>query len=302
MLFNTSLIALVSTTQNSLVIYNTKRNSTICDIPFQSPILAVKLNKKRLVVALEESLHIYDMANMKLLHTIHTTMNAASAVCALSPSSDQCYLAYLPSSAGEVLLYDADNLQAIKIIEAHKNPLSFVAFSFDGKLMATASDKGTVIRVFEVPSGTKKFQFRRGTYTARIHSLSFSISGNFLSVASDTDTIHIFKLEAPSSAETASQPKDNRRSFGSSVYDTLLSPVSSTASYLLPAQISEIWEPQRDFAFAKIPSSGRDGSCICAITENHLLNVATASGHFYQYTFDRDAGGECSLRISRDLK
>ena len=54
--------------------------------------------------------------------------------------------------------------------------------------------QGTVIRVFSVPSGQKLYQFRRGSYPARIYSLSFNISNTLLAVSSDTDTIHVFKL------------------------------------------------------------------------------------------------------------
>lgn len=60
--------------------------------------------------------------------------------------------------------------------------------------MATASDKGTVIRVFSVPNGEKVFQFRRGSYSARIFSISFNAVSTLLAVSSDTDTVHIFKL------------------------------------------------------------------------------------------------------------
>jgi autophagy-related protein 18 len=82
-------------------------------------------------------------SNMKLLHTLDTNPNP-NAICALSPSSENCFLAY-PSnssgSAGEVLLYDATHLQPISIIQAHKSLLSIVMFNFDGSMIATASDK-----------------------------------------------------------------------------------------------------------------------------------------------------------------
>lgn len=179
-----------------------QRQSTICELTFVSAILAVKLNRKRLVVVLEEHIYIYDISNMKLLQTIDTNPNP-TALCALSPSSENSFLAY-PSqtggttssaaAAGELLIFDALTLQASTIIQAHKTALSAVAFSFDGTMVATSSDKGTVIRVFSVPGGETLHQFRRGTYPARIHSLAFDMLGNFLAVSSDTDTIHVFRL------------------------------------------------------------------------------------------------------------
>lgn len=47
----------------------------ICELLFPSSILAVKLNRKTLVVVLEVEIYIYDISNMKLLHVIETTKN-----------------------------------------------------------------------------------------------------------------------------------------------------------------------------------------------------------------------------------
>ena len=52
-----------------------QRQSTICELTFPTSILAVKLNRRRLVVVLEEQIYIYDISNMKLLHTIETSPN-----------------------------------------------------------------------------------------------------------------------------------------------------------------------------------------------------------------------------------
>jgi autophagy-related protein 18 len=81
MLFCTSLIALVGAGEHPqfsprrLQIINTKRQSTICELTFSTTVLGVKLNRKRLVVVLEEHIYVYDISNMKLLHTIDTSPN-----------------------------------------------------------------------------------------------------------------------------------------------------------------------------------------------------------------------------------
>ena len=47
----------------------------ICELLFPSSILAVKLNRKTLVIVLEVEIYIYDISNMRLLHIIETTPN-----------------------------------------------------------------------------------------------------------------------------------------------------------------------------------------------------------------------------------
>ena len=52
-----------------------QRQSMICELLFPSSILAVKLNRKTLVIVLEVEIYIYDISNMKLLHVIETPPN-----------------------------------------------------------------------------------------------------------------------------------------------------------------------------------------------------------------------------------
>lgn len=316
MLFSTSLVALILSPRH-LVIQNTKRSSIICELTFPSAVLAVRLNRKRLAVVLEEEIYLYDISNMTLLYTIATSPNP-NAICALAPSSENCYIAYplpkpredtgdkRPSHApplstyvapttGEVLIFDTLKLEALNVVEAHRAPLSCIALNNEGTLLATASETGTIIRVFSLPKGTKLYQFRRGTYPSTIYSMSFNLSSTLLCVSSTTDTVHIFRLGGPGPALPDS-PKSltdrwsRSRSFDSGVEsptagtspgsDNAESPVAarktsgtfgsmirrssqmmgkSVAGVVggyLPQAVTEMWEPMRDFAFIKLPKSG----------------------------------------------
>ncbi|KAL2221841.1 WD40-repeat-containing domain protein [Thermoascus aurantiacus ATCC 26904] len=313
MLFSTSLVALILSPRR-LQIMNTKRQSTICELTFPTTVLAVKLNRKRLVIVLEDQIYLYDIQTMKLLYTIETSPNP-NAICALSPSSENCYLAYpLPQKAppssfappshappgsthisptsGEVLIFDALKLEAINVIEAHRSPLSCITLNSEGTLLATASDKGTIIRVFSVPDGHKLYQFRRGSMPSRIYSMSFNTTSTLLCVSSATETIHIFKLgpQGSSSDGRAISRRERALSQSSSglshevedsTGDTEVSDFSqrkhngtfmgmirrtsqnvgstfaATVGGYLPKGVSEIWEPARDFAWIKLPKSGQ---------------------------------------------
>lgn len=313
MLFSTSLVALVLSPRR-LQIKNTKRDSIICELTFPTTILAVRLNRKRLVVVLEDQMYLYDIQDMKLLYTIETSPNPM-AICALSPSSDNCYLAYPlprksaessfappshapPNSAhiaptsGEVMIFDTIKLEAINVVEAHKSPLSCIAFNNDGTKLATASDKGTIIRVFSVPDAGKLYQFRRGSMPARIFSMAFNIASTLLCVSSATETVHIFKLaprtlQSPPSSPTKHSSHSRSMSHGSDFSaegETAEDEDSPEASSLaarkpngtfmgllrrtsqgmsgqlatrfgeyLPKSVAEMWEPSRDFAWIRLP-------------------------------------------------
>lgn len=223
-----------------LKIVNSKKNSVICDLVFPSTVLSVKLSKKRLIVLLETQIYIYDISTMKLLHTIETSENP-NGLCAFAnsdiPNSPNTFLAYpsppktvthdsllvngintnggsnsvqnniqsvsnAPNRVGDVIIFNTDFLQPISVIEAHKSTLAALTLSNDGTLLATASDKGTIIRIFNVLTGVKLFQFRRGTYSTKIFSLKFSNDNLYIIVTSSSGTVHIFRLGEEEALET----------------------------------------------------------------------------------------------------
>jgi autophagy-related protein 18 len=64
----------------------------------------------------------------------------------------------------------------------------------------------------------------------------------------------------------------------------------------LPSNITDIWEPLRDFAFAKLPQGGKDRITICHFNpgDRPSLSVVTSEGLFYLYSIPEE-GGECNL-------
>lgn len=86
--------------------------------------------------------------------------------------------------------------QSVSIISAHESPLAAMAISHQGNRIATASERGTVIRVFTIADGAKLYEFRRGVKRCvNICSLAFSIDGLYLCSSSNTETVHVFKLD-----------------------------------------------------------------------------------------------------------
>lgn len=79
-------------------------------------------------------------------------------------------------------------------MEAHESDLRGLALTADGSKLATASFKGTVIRVWDVSSGACLQEFRRGVERATITCLCWSWDFAWLSCASDKGTCHIFKV------------------------------------------------------------------------------------------------------------
>ncbi|XP_046987585.1 WD repeat domain phosphoinositide-interacting protein 2 isoform X2 [Schistocerca americana] len=291
-LFSSSLVAVVSlSSPRKLKVCHFKKGTEICNYSYSNTILAVKLNRSRLVVCLEESLYIHNIRDMKVLHTIRDTPPNPSGLCTLSVNSDCCYLAYPGSNTiGEVQIFDTINLHAKTMIPAHDSPLAALAFSTSGTKVATASEKGTVIRVFLVNDGTKLYEFRRGVKRCvSISSLAFSIDSNFLCCSSNTETVHVFKLEEPRE-ELRRVPSENQGWMG-----YLSKAVSASANYL-PSQVTTVFSQGRAFATVHLPFQGLRNVCAITVIQKVLrLLVASADGYLYVYNLDPNEGGDCTL-------
>uniref|UniRef100_A0A3Q3F012 WD repeat domain, phosphoinositide interacting 2 n=1 Tax=Labrus bergylta TaxID=56723 RepID=A0A3Q3F012_9LABR len=265
-LFSSSLVAIVSLkAPRKLKVCHFKKGTEICNYSYSNTILAVKLNRQRLIVCLEESLYIHNIRDMKVLHTIRETPPNPSGLCALSISNDNCYL---------VQVFDTVNLRAANMIPAHDSPLAALAFDASGTKLATASEKGTVIRVFSIPEGQKLFEFRRGVKRCvSICSLAFSMEGLYLSASSNTETVHIFKLETQKEKYV---PAEEPTTWGG-----YLGKVLMASTTYLPSQVTEMFTQGRAFATVRLPFCGHKNICALAVLDgstephNEILEQGT---------------------------
>jgi WD40 repeat protein len=86
-------------------------------------------------------------------------------------------------------------------MEAHEGSLRGLALTADGSKLATASTKGTVIRVWDVASATCLQEFRRGVERATITCLAWSWDYAWLSCTSDKGTVHVFQVQESNEKE-----------------------------------------------------------------------------------------------------
>jgi len=187
------------------------------------------------------------------------------------------------------------------MIPAHTGQLAAIQFSPLGNRVATASDKGTVIRIFNVSDGTKVYELRRGLKrTATIHSLSFSPCGHFLACSSNTETIHIFRLDdKPKDRKDSENQNTGGAQSQTSATDSWMgyigNVVSSVPSYL-PSQVTDTLLQERAFATVHHNLSGKKNICALAMIKKMLrLLLASEDGYLYVYSLDVNEGGDCAL-------
>lgn len=80
---------------------------------------------------------------MRLMNSIRHIAPNDNGLCSLSFMS---HLAFpISNECGELQIYDAEKMQVKIKIKAHDSPLSAFNFSPNGTLLATASEKGSLL-------------------------------------------------------------------------------------------------------------------------------------------------------------
>ena len=259
-LLSTRLVALVNQAQvRKMRVCYLQHGTEIVNYSYANSILAIKMNRQRLVVCLEESIFIHNMSDMKILHTIRDTPPNKLGLVALScgQNVDAASLLAYPGSSqtGEVQVFDTISLRAVASVPAHNSPLAAIAFNSEATRLATASEKGTVIRVFSIPEGQKVFEFRRGMKrNVNITCLSFVLNSAFLCASSDMETIHVFKLEEPKDAMPASVTQQQTWT------DYFSSIVKQSANYL-PSHVGDVLHQDRAYLTAKLQQTATRTYC-----------------------------------------
>lgn len=327
-----------------LKIINTKRKSTICEISFPHQIADVVMNRKRMCILLEsDQIFIYDISCMKLLETIdlwedHFKKNTANTEPAslrsrvrrtsslgggrkkpkLTLSGDDrsilCFTSYSSQKNNpdsfllhDVVVYDTLNISPINYLNSvHKGDIACISISHDGKLVATASEKGTIVRVFNTGADTNyesgnqlMYEFRRGSRPCHLYQLAFDKYTTMLGCVGDTDTIHIFDLKNRQSESTNGELNENDLLLANEENGrshTQASEPSAQIAHFISKRLSSSIPSQnlrRNFAYITIRDAW--GHCLGFPEEfPNQIYIASDDGKFRVYTLPSTTG-ECVL-------
>lgn len=285
MLFRCNILALVGGGRNpryppnKVMIWDDHQNRCIGELSFRSEVKAVKLRRDRIVVVLEHKIYVYNFADLKLIDHIETISNP-KGLCALCPNASNNVLVCPGMQRGHVRveLYD---LKKTTFIIAHEANLSCFALNSDGTLLATSSEKGTLVRIFDTNTGELLQELRRGADRAEIYSIAFNSTSEWLAVSSDKGTVHIFSLRKGKIPVEEAESKDDKDSKKKSNPTSALSFMKG----LLPKYFSSEWS----FAQYRVPDSR---TIVAFGSEKNSIIVVSSDGVFYKALFDPETG-EC---------
>ncbi|KAL2136556.1 hypothetical protein VTI74DRAFT_3101 [Chaetomium olivicolor] len=177
---------------NKLILWDDLKSKSALEISALTPVRGVQLSKERIVVVLQNSVRVYKFAKPPALLSAYETANNPRGLCSLGAKR----IAFPGRTTGHVQLVEISTGNN-SIIPAHSSAVKAIQLSPDGELLATASETGTLIRIFATSNCARLVELRRGIDPATIFSLAFSPSGTMLACTSDKSTLHIFDVPHP---------------------------------------------------------------------------------------------------------
>ncbi|KEG12541.1 hypothetical protein DQ04_01631070 [Trypanosoma grayi] len=252
-----------ASTARVLCLYDALARQPIAELHFDTAVVGVRLNSKRLIVALAEFVHVFDLKTLRHLAELRTTSprNPDGLLVLSDPTTNPrgdavSYFAFPQSDSGlgdvwvahvteEQMDHDGQGgstpdtfscnrcgvVERMAIVKAHNCAVVCLAMTRDGTRLATASVRGTTVKVFEPATARLLYVFRRGLTPARMLALSFDastdLSGLQLAALSSRGTLHIFRCTSSGGDELiAPYPGTETRSFAQAT----VSKSSETAS------------------------------------------------------------------------
>lgn len=182
--------------QNKVVIWDDSKTRVAVALEFLSPVLNVLLSRTSIVAILKNKVHLYAFTSPPTRLATYDTHDNPYGVGVLAnnvlaipgPTVGRIQIIHISTS------HDSGPHLNVSLVNAHKTAIRSIALDMSGSLLASASETGTIIRIYSTENTALVHEVRRGIDKAKIYSMRFSNSGSRLAVLSDKSTLHVFNI------------------------------------------------------------------------------------------------------------
>ena len=273
---------------NKLVIWNDATSKPILEITVDFKIKNIKVKKSLIAIIGKKTIKIYyynsleDIMNYIDIDTITTPENK-NGIFTMNTDPKKNIIAYLTKNIGEIMIKtyfrkkNSDDENDYKIvsktqsISAHQSEVTVMSLDPKGDILASVSQKGSLIRLFDTSTGAFLKGLRRGNDSAEIYSINFDKTSQYVLITSNKGTVHIFNIGK-------SKIVKNPKSF-----------LSSLAPYL---NLQNTYL-DNEWSFAQYHTKCKINNIANFSGKNNDIVVLTENGMYYRAQFNYK-GGECS--------
>ena len=320
MLKKTNILALVEESDkdtdllnNKLIIWDDHQNKRISELKLDSEILNVKIKLDKIIVSTNNNyLYLIEITTLEI-NSVFQMYENSNGLFAVSMDDKILVVAFPYKYTGYVKIKKFNSKENIPSINAHDSNISFLSLSNDGNLLATSSERGTLIRIFSTFNGEMIQELRRGAKTAQIYYITFDMNNKFLACSSSSGTVHIFSiynsikyLKEKGIIDDKSNNLDKKESVDLTINPDKIEEPKNQKSFIgsiinvLKIGIS-YFESEWSFVQFRLPKSEKEKAIVSFGQFENSISVLTKSGNLYKASFDPSLGGECHDIIEKNL-
>ena len=196
---------------NKLLLWDDKKGKEIYEFRFNSFVVNCFIKLKYIFVFCKDTINIISMKTMKTVEVILTFDNK-DGIGTISSAMNKYILCWPDLSKGNIAIKDFSELKSSSVtistsnqdknslfknklsFQLHESRICFLKLNEQGDKLATASERGNSIRIFDTIKGCVIQELKRGSGDAKIYSINFSFDNNFVAITSDHGTAHIFVI------------------------------------------------------------------------------------------------------------
>ena len=273
---------------NKLVIWNDATSKPILEIEVDFKIKNIKVKNSLIAIIGKKKIKIYyfnsleDIMSYKDIDTIATPENK-NGIFAMNTDPKKHIIAYPTKNIGEIMIKtylrkknnndesDSKIVFKTETIAAHQSEVTAMTLDPKGDILASVSQKGSLIRLFDTSTGAFLKGLRRGNDSADIYSINFDTASRHVLITSSKGTVHIFNLGKNKLVK-------NPKSFLSSLAPFL----NMQNTYL-----------DNEWSFAQYHTKCKVNNIANFSGINNDIVVLTEDGMYYRAQFN-NKGGECN--------
>ena len=296
MLYKTNIFGIVGSEknpdykQNHVLIYDDLNNNILYQITMNEKVLNLKLKRDRIFIVCFKKIYILDPKNGYQPTGILQTEPNPNGLLAINYNEENTIMVY-PSAEedkekGEITIKYLDS-DVVKYLFPHKNKIAYITLSYNGLLLATASEEGRKIRIYETENLEKLQELNRGQEIAKIKYISIDFRNQFLAASSERGTIHIWSL----SQSLEKLKKSGKYKVNEGNNENKISNAGSIFAILPTFLGGGFFDNEWSFAQVRLD----EPYSIFHFGLDNSLIIITSSGKYYKAEIDLTKGGDCKI-------
>ncbi|KAK0230799.1 SVP1-like protein 2 [Armillaria fumosa] len=201
---------------NKVVVWDDAIGSPVAELEFRERVRGLACRRGWLSVALRRRVVVFEVGDRVTRYGEWDTCDNPKGLVALATAAYSTLLAIPGRQMGHVQLVHLSpcvppvpkgppldvpppppsppTKHPVSIIAAHTSALTTLTLPPSGRLLATTSSRGTLVRIWDSHTGKLVRELRRGTDKADIFGVAFRPDEEELCVWSDKGTVHVFTL------------------------------------------------------------------------------------------------------------